>query len=468
MIKLLAQVLVFALCATPIMAQQVRNMSITDCISYATENKTAIRSLQFDEALQKLKNAEIEGLTRPQVSFSGSATGFIITPTSRSAANAFGDLFGSIYAPIKPEAIDQNVLQQIQAASANVKYNELQFALPYNVSCTLTATQILFDPNIFIALQARKGLEDLTRISTERTIQQTAYDITKAYYNVLIAEQRMSLFDNNIELVNSFYTMTSKLFKEGFAEKIDADRLLVQKNNLEVEKNKVANLVALSYQLLKFQMGMPLTDGIKLTDKLDMDKIKKDAIATELDLDKRIEVKQLKQARSLQLLDLKRQKNSNLPTVVALGNAGLSSATSSFGDLFTYKYFPQMLVGLSVQVPVYDGGARKRKIDQAKMSIAKIDNDMSTISQALTLEHSNAKTQLKNSLIAYENQSNNIQLAQNVYNVAQKKYKEGLGSSIEVMQAQSALKDAQTNYLGATFDVINFYVDLQKALGQIK
>ncbi len=448
-------------------AQAVKNMTIQDCINYAVENKTALRSLQFDEELQKLKNQEITSLTRPQVNFSGSVTGFLITPTSRASSSAFGGAFGNLYAPIKPEALDIAILQQQAEAASKVKYNELQFALPYNASCTLQATQILFDPSVFVALEARKSIEELTHIATERSIEQTAYDITKAYYNVLIAEKRMALFDNNIELINGFYVMTSKLFKEGFAEKIDADRLLVQKNNLEVEKSKVANLVALSYQLLKFQMGMSLKQGIQLTTPLDVSKITADALTSSLNMDQRIEMKQLGKAKQLQQLDLKRYQKSNLPTVVAIGSAGLASATSSFGDLFTYKYFPQALVGVSVQVPVYSGGSRKYKIEQAKMAIAKTENDILTVSDAINLENDNAKTQLKNNLIALENQSSNIKLAENVYNVAQKKYKEGLGSSIEVMQAQSALKDAQTNYLSATFDVVTTYIDLQKALGKI-
>jgi outer membrane protein len=458
---------IVAFCTSNVQAQQVNQMSIDDCVAYALEHKTTLKSLKFEETLQQLKNSEIATATKPQVGFSASASGFVIVPKQRSAADAFGNLFGSIYAPIKPEAIDQAILQEIAAASAGKKYNELQFALPYNISCTLSATQILFEPSLFVALEARHGIEELTRINTERSAIQARYDITKAYYQVLVAQKRVALFDDNIALINSFYDMTSKLYKEGFAEKIDADRLQVQRNNLTIEKNKVENLIALSYQLLKFQMGMPLTEGIMLTDTLDISTIKRDALGAELNYDNRIEMRQLHQAESLQLLDMKRYQKSYLPTVVAFGNAGLGSSTKSFGDLFTYSYFPQMLVGVSVSMPVYNGGKRNLQVQQATVSLQKLRNDMETVKQGISLEHTNAKTQLTNSLIALDNQESNIELAKKVYTVAQKKYKEGLGSSIEVMQAQTALKDAQTNYLGATYDVINAYVDFLKALGEL-
>jgi outer membrane protein len=453
-------------CAFVVTQAQVMQLSIEDCVNYAVENKSSLKSFKFEETLQKLKNSDIATATKPQVSFNGSASGFLLVPKSRADAGAFGNIFGP--APyIKAEAIDQQILAAYTQQVSSQRYNELQFALPYNVNCTLSVTQILFEPSIFVALEARAGLEELTRINTARNIVQTRYDITKAYYQILIAQKRLALFDNNITLLSSFYDMTNKLFKEGFAEKIDADRLLVQRNNLTVEKNKVENLIALSFQLLKFQMGMPLTEGILLTDTLNVANIKRDALGAELDFNNRIEIQQLQMASKLQSLDLKRYQKSNLPTVVAFGNAGLGSSTKSFGDLFTYKYFPQSLVGLQVSVPVYNGGARGIKIKQAEVSLAKLKNDMTTVQEAISLEHANAKTQLTNSLIALDNQETNTGLAQKVYDVAQKKYKEGLGSSIEVLQAQSALKDAQTNYLNATYDVVNTYIDFQKALGEL-
>jgi outer membrane protein len=453
-------------CTLSVVQAQVVQLSVEDCVKYAFENKSTLKSLKFEETLQKLRNSDIATATKPQVSFSGSGSGFLLVPKSRADAGAFGNLFGP--APyIKAEAIDQAILQNYTQQLSSRKYNELQFALPYNVSCTLSVTQILFEPSIFIALEARAGLEELTRINTARSLVQTRYDITKAYYQILIAQKRLSLFDNNINLVNSFYDMTNKLFKEGFAEKIDADRLLVQRNNLTVEKNKVENLIALSYQLLKFQMGMPLTEGILLTDTLNVTDIKRDALGADLNFNNRIEIQQLQMASKLQSLDIKRYQKSNLPTVVAFGNAGLGSSTKSFGDLFTYKYFPQSLVGVQFSVPVYNGGARGLKVKQAEIGLQKLKNDMLTVQEAISLEHANAKTQLTNSLIALDNQETNIGLAQRVYDVAQKKYKEGLGSSIEVLQAQSALKDAQSNYLNATFDVVNTYVDFQKALGEL-
>ncbi len=438
--------LVLSTCLTlSLQAQQVMNMSLKDCMEYAVKNQPNVKNLKFEEALQQLKNDELTGLTRPQANFSGGVSGFIQVPKSRSDGSLFN------FSPDPPP-----------------RYNVFQFALPYNSNCTLSVSQLLFDPNVFIALDARKSIMELTRANTAVTEVNTKYNVAKAYYNTIIAEKRVASLTNNIALVKDFYNMTSKLFTEGFAEKIDADRLQVQLNNLEVEKNKIENLIAISYQLLKFNMGMPLSQPIFLTDDLDIEKIKSNVLAENVTYENRAEMQQLSIAKHLQGLDVKRQKNSNLPTVAAFGSYGLGSSTLSFSDLFTYKYYPQSLLGLQVNLPLYTGGQRQNKIKQAQLKIDQLDNTKAIVQQGIDLEYANAKTQLKNSLLSLDNQNKNVELAQRVLNTTQKKYKEGLGSAIEVMQAQTAYKDAQTNYLSSMFEVTSANIDLQKALGNIK
>jgi outer membrane protein len=444
--------------------QGMMPMSLQDCLDYAVKNQSSIKNLKFEEILQQLKNEELTGLTRPQVSFNAGASAFVVVPTSRSDASAFSGAFSANSLPFVLDSAKAIAL----ANQPQARYSNLQFALPYNANCTLSVSQILYDPNITIALEARKAIMELTNAATNTNIAAVKYNVSKAYYNTLIAEKRIASLDNNIKLIADFYTMTSKLFKEGFAEKIDADRLQVQMNNLTVEKNKIENLIAISYQLLKFNMGMPLKQGMTLTDTLNINEITQSALNTEIDYNNRPEMAQLNVARHLQDLDLKRQQNAKRPTVVAFGNVGLATSTKTIGDLFTYKYFPQSLVGLQLSLPVYDGGQRKKRVEQARIKLDQLENTSEMIEQGIDLETTNAKTQLRNSLMSLDNQTKNVSLAEKVLVTSQKKYKEGLGTAIEVMQAQTALKDAETNYLSAMFDVTSANIDLQKALGNLK
>ena len=165
---------------------------------------------------------------------------------------------------------------------------------------------------------------------------------------------------------------------------------------------------------------------------------------------------------------MERQNKSYLPTIVAAVSGQYATQTIGFKELFTLPYFPTGAFVISASVPIYDGNARKAKVKQAKIALMKNENDMEALKQAIDFENSNARTQLKNSLISLENQKSNIELAEKVYKVAQAKYKEGVGSNIEIIQAETALKDAQTNYFNSLYETIISKIDFQKSLGQYK
>jgi outer membrane protein len=438
-------------------------MTLQDCIDYAIKNQTKLKNAQLDEQLQIQKNNEIIGIARPQITANGQFQYLFILPKSRASADAFD--FTSSLSFFK---IDTPAFLEFQK-QPKAKYTELQFGLPLNLSAGVQASQLLFDAGVFVALKARKSLEELSILNTKRTEEDIKVSVSKAYYNCIIAAKRIKLLDENITLLSTIENTTKRLFDEGFAEKIDADRLTVQKNNLIIEKQKITNLIELSYQLLKFQMGMPLQNNIDLMDNLTVEEVKNGLeLDKVVDYNNRTEMNLLQMAKKLNSYDYERYQKGYLPTVAAVISGSYATQTKSIVDLFKYTYFPTGAFVLSASMPIYDGNTRKSKMNQAKLNMLKNENDMDAFKQAVDLENSNARTQLKNSLISLENQQTNIDLAQKVYSIAQKKYKEGVGSNIEIIQAETALKEAQTNFFNSLYEAIISKIDFQKSLGLLK
>lgn len=457
-------ILAFVLLATTqLQAQTGESLTLRACIEYAMKNQPKKKGALLDEQLQLEKNKEIIGIARPQVTANGQFQYLFVIPKQRADAGAFD--FASSLSFFK---IDTPAYMAYQSQPKE-KYSELKFGLPLNASAGIQASQILFDAGVLVAIKARKSLEELSVLNTKRTEEEVKVAVSKAYYNCVIAEKRMALINENIRLLASLADMTQKLYNEGFAEKIDADRLTVQKNNLQTEKDKIQNLIELSYAVLKFQMGMPLQQNIQLGDELNIDEVKKDLeLDKVLDYNNRIEMNLLKTAKRLNGYDFERYRKGYLPTVAAVLSGSYATQTMAFKELFTLPYFPTGAFVLSASMPLYDGGTRKAKMNQARLNMMKNDNDMLAFKQAVDLESDNAKTQLRNSIISLENQNNNIALAQKVYDIAQKKYKEGVGTNIEILQAETALKDAQTNYFNSLYEAIISKIDFQKSLGLLK
>lgn len=442
---------------------QEKVWSLQDCIQYAMQNQNKIKNSLLDEQMQVQKNNEITGIALPQITANGQFQYLFVIPKQRAASDAFD--FGSSFSFFKIDTPAYIAYQQ----QPKQKYTEIQFGLPLNVSAGVQVSQLLFDAGIFVALKARKSLEELSMLNTKRTEEEVKISVAKAYYSVIIAEKRIELLDENIKLLSNIENTTRKLYEEGFAEKIDADRLTVQRNNLQIEKQKIDKLIELSYHLLKFQMGMPLLSSLRLEGKLDIDEVKNGLELDEIvDYNKRVEMRLLQTAKKLNSYDYERYQKGYLPTLAASLSGSYASQTQSFKDLFTYSYFPAGAFVLSASVPIYDGNTRKSKMNQAKLNVLKNENDMEAFQKAVDLESNNARTQLKISLMSLESQLSNISLAEKVYEVAQKKYKEGVGTNIEIIQAETALKDAQTNYLNSLYEAILARIDLQKSLGLIK
>lgn len=435
---------------------QEKTLSLNDCIDYAIKNQAKMKNAILDQKSSLARNREVTGLALPNLKLTGG-----INYAPLVAAFQVPDFIKqSISAYVKDSAINR---QNFDNSPATLS---LAFQPKWTTNTQAELSQILFDPGVMVALQARKKLEELAQQNLELTEQQLRIAVTKAYYNTLIAEKRKGLIDQNVVRITQLEKETKAIYEAGFAEKLDVDRITIALTNLKTEENRVKQLVDLTYMALKFQMGMPLDEKVALADTLSETYIDKEILNHSLDFEKRKEFQLMTLQNKLYAYDLKRYKLGGLPTLVAFGNYGYTLYNSS--KLFdpVDKWQKSALVGVKLTVPVFDGLQRRNKMLQAKYTYQKNQNDIENLKYALELEKESARISLESNISSLENQQKNMKLAEEVYNTTKVKYKEGVGSNLEVMNAESALKEAQTNYFGALYDAINARIDLQKALGE--
>ncbi|WP_379085057.1 TolC family protein [Pedobacter sp. UC225_65] len=241
------QLYIFLFClswAIPTMAQQkdtVASFSLQEAISYAQKHQVSIINAQIDEQIAKNTVKQTIGIGLPQVSASANFQDYLKVATSLLP----GEFFNApgTFVPVK-------------------------FGVKYNSSIGLDVNQLLFDGSYLVGLQASKTYKELSVKSTNRTRIETAVAVSKAYYSVLVSTEQLSLIDANLASLTKSLNDADALFKNGFAEKIDVDRLSVLKNNLLTEKENVIRLLALNVNVLKFQMGMSVNSMLTLTDKI--------------------------------------------------------------------------------------------------------------------------------------------------------------------------------------------------------
>lgn len=442
------------------------SMSLQDCLQYAANNQVKIKNAILDQLSSDARNKEVTGMALPQLTGKGS-----LNHAPLVAAFVLPNFIKTIVAgdPASGQSglVDNSALNQ-QVVNSMPNTMQMAFQPKWTTTGTVEASQLVFDPSVMVALQARKALEELAARNVAITVQDIKVSVTKSYYNVLVAEKQKALIDQNIVRMRQMEFETKEIHKNGFAEKIDVDRIQVVLNNLETQQVRIDQMIRLAYLSLKFQMGMPLRHQLVLADSLSDQQIDNDILNAQFDISDRQEFRIMETQNRLYAYDAKRYRLGWLPTFSLFGNFGYTLYNF---DRFFYRgddWQRSAMIGANLSIPLFDGFQRRQKLKQADFALMKGLNDMENLKMALEFENENARISLNNNLLALGNQRRNMQLAEEIYHTARIKYKEGVGSSLEVMDAESSLKEAQTNYFTALYEVIAARVDLQKSLGQIQ
>ncbi|HXP50783.1 MAG TPA: TolC family protein, partial [Bacteroidia bacterium] len=339
----------------------------------------------------------------------------------------------------------------------------------YNTSGELDASQLLFDGSYIVGLEASKTYKELSQKSLTQTSIQTVSAVTKAYYTVLVNHWRLQMIDADVSRLDTLLHQTEKMYQSGFVEKMDWERLKVSSNNLKTQEKNLYKLVDLSYKLLKFQMGMAMTDSLALTDSLRSVPLSPDLEKdTAFRPENRIEYSLAQTNLMANELMLRRDHFSYLPSLALYG----SISRQALGDQFevfssSQQWYPTAIVGLKMNVPIFDGLQKQYRTQEDKIGVLEGVNTLNTVRQSIYLDISNSTTNLENALAELRNQQENMDLAQSVEHDSKIKYQAGTGSNLEVVDAETALTEAESNYYNALFNALVAKVDYEQAKGTL-
>ncbi|MBK7886110.1 MAG: TolC family protein [Bacteroidetes bacterium] len=421
---------------------QDSTFSLQQAIDYALANHSAVKNALIEEEIANKKINELIGAGTPQINGSAELNNFLDIPVSFVPGEFFDGEPGTFF--------------------------PVQFGQQYSASAGVSISQLLFDGSYMVGLQASKTYRELSRKQSKQTRTETAVNVSKAYYGALVAEARMEIIDANLERVVKLLSDTKAYYENGFVEKIDVDRIELTYNNLMVEKEKILRYKSISYTLLKFQMSFPAGQEIKLSDKLEEIALKNTTIPENVNLANRPEYEVMSVNKRLQELDVKRYKSMYLPGLVAFGSFSYNNARNQF-DIFDsgLRWFPTSLIGLKLSIPIWDGLQKSSKISQSKLTLQKVENAMDLMKNSYALELESAKINFQNYTSSLVIVKKNKELANEIARVAKIKYDNGVGSSLEVVDAESSLREADANFFNTLYDTIIARIDLDKASGQI-
>ncbi len=410
-------------------------LTLKDALNFAIENNAAVRKSKLDIDGGRFKTQEVRSQALPQVS--GNAS---LTYNAIIGQLVFGD----------------------QAFQLGRKWND---------NAGVQVSQQLFDQQVFTGLKAARTSESYYNLSANLTEEQIIEQVANNYYQVLVSRQQLNVIDTNIKNVKVVEKVILNQYTSGLAKKIDVDRIKVNLTNLQTQREQTINAVVQLENQLKFSMGMPVTTPITVPES-EFSKVENlPVLADSINVAGRTEIRLLNIQKELLGLQRKSYVAEYYPKLSLTGNLSATGQSDKF-DLFNNSgsafYYNASAIGITLNVPIFNGFATRSRIRQADINIRKADEDIRETKNSLNLAYENAKIQLKNNINTIKAQRQNVQLAQEIYNSTQNNYNNGLAALTDLLDTENALTSAQNSYTQALLNYKIAEIQLIKSNGNIK
>lgn len=425
-------------------SDKVLQLTLEESLRYAMENNVNAKNAQLETMIANAQIVERRSAGLPQVTGSYDVTHNLAIPA------VFVPNEGAFQQP----DIDSDVLP-------------LRLGVNYSSALVLQLNQMIFDGSYFVGLKAARTYKMLTDFDKEKSDIDVKETIKKAYFSVLVNEQRSLLIRANLGRLDTLLKETEALFEAGFAEKIDVSRIKVQRNNLKTEMDRVKAAHDISIEVLKLQMGIPMEYGIRLSESLiELNSPEEINELFAFEGTRRVEMDQINTNIELVDLDIKFTTSQYIPNLDFFGTYQRNGAAQSPSLIWeSDRWVTGAFIGMRLSIPIFDGLLKSSQIQQKRAQLTQLENQKLFLESNIEVEKFQARTSLENNLQAFRVQQENRELALEVFRMTKIKYDEGVGSNLEVVEADSALKEAETNYFSALYDALIAKVDLEKALG---
>lgn len=438
--KLLSTV-AFAAFSVTVFAQQA--FSIDDAWQYAVNNNVNVQKAKIDQTIAEQKVKETIGIGLPKVDIQGTYNRFLKLPVQLLPAEMFGGEPGS-YIPV-------------------------QFGQKQTASGGITLSQLLFNGSYIVGLQSAKAYKETAALVEEKTEISIKQGILMAYTGVIVTDENLKTLEENRRVAEKALHDTETTYKVGLIELQNVEQqqygyksLVANQQNLVRTREKLATA-------LKYLMGYPLDQPITLTSELAELVAKNETLAAvdlNPDVSNHIDYRIGRNALTLSELQLKLQRSKYLPSLAGF----VSSTYNGNSNTFTFfnrdqQWFNTSLIGLQLDVPVFNGFQRKWQTEQAKLNVRKAELDLSETQNRLKNNAYAASVDYENAFNSFRNAQELIALSSSIYKKEQIKFKEGMGSSFTLQQAETQLYDAQRQYYQAALNLIQSRNSLDEALG---
>lgn len=427
---------VLLLTATGLSNTQAQVWTLQQCIDTAQVYNKSLTISRNNVAIGQQRKMETKANLIPKISANADYKYFTDLTTQLMPASIFGGPAGT--------------------------FKETQFGVPHNINANLQLTMPLYNPQVFGAIQTAKIATELNDLQMQKTEEQIYFDISNLYYNGQLLLRQLSFIDSNIVNTTRLLRNMQLLKEQLMAKGTDVSKVQLQKEQLETQKESVSSKYELVMNALKFAMGISLDQYMQIEHEILYKK------SNEYSATSAIDIHLANTQSKLLLSELNTLRKSKLPSASLFGTYGKTGFGYDKQPNDFLKFYPIGFAGIQISYPLFNGTVTQRKINQKKLEIKNSELQVQLVTEQNAMQTNNAKRQMAVAQKSIETNSSQIRLAQTIYEQTVVQHKQGTASLTDVLLADTALREAQQNYLAAVIDYLKADLELKKLSSQLR
>ena len=421
------------------------NLSVSQALDYALQNNSTIQNAKIDVIIAEKKVWETTAIGLPQIEATGSYYNNLSLATQLIPAEFFGGEPGT--------------------------FAEIQFGTKHNFNGTLTVSQLLFNGSYLVGLQAAKIYRSFSEKNLYKTELETKAIVASTYYTILLAQENLQILQENFKNIQEISRQSNAMAETGFIEDIEADKLKITVGSLENSIKSLQRQIDFLYMMFKIQLGINKEQSVVLTDNLNDILLKiniNELLQKEFKVEEQADYQIVKTQEDLMALDVKRYKSEYLPSLSAFYNFQENAMRNDFNPLDSEeKWFESSMLGFQINIPIFNSGLKRSKLQQAQLELKKVSNTKSVLESNLYSLLLQKRNEFITGQETLENANGNMQVSKKVLNNISIKHQKGLASSLELTQANSDYLTTVSEYTQSVVTLLNAKIELEKILNNL-
>ena len=417
---------------------QAQVWSLQQCIDTAQVHNKNLQMNQNNMAIGEQREKEAKANLIPKVTANADYKYFTNLPYQLLPLSALN--------PVAPEG----------------EYRAAQFGVPHNINANLQLSMPLYNPQVYGAIQTTKIASKLTELQYQKTEEQIYFEISNLYYNAQILHHQLAFFDSNLinaaRLLKNMQLLNEQLLAKG----TDVSKIKLQIAQLLTQKESISSKYEQVLNALKFTMGISIEQRIHIDPNIQYQNTNE--YSNSLTLDIRI-IKTQNKLLSSELSTL--NKSRFLPTLNLFGTFGTTGFGYNGEPNSFLDFYPIGFAGIQLSYPLFNGTVTHRKINQKKFEIKNNELQSGFLTEQNNMQVENAKLQREVAKKMVETTTEQIQLAQTIYEQSVLQQKQGTASLTDILLTDNTLREAQQSYLSAVIDYLKADLELKKLTGNI-